>query len=98
MKEYFYNTISECFGNAIYTMYGSVAVVLHCSNDDKAIRYIAYDLPSEVINEFSVEERKKHIKVDKSFDISDVNFNEKMSVLQKINDLVTSFEMEVYSA
>jgi|SRR5690625_2272575 len=98
MKDYFYDTISRCFGTVIYTVYGGKAVALYSDNEDKAIRYIAYDLPSEEINKLSVEERKKHIKVDKTYDISTVNFNEKMSVLEKINELVTSFEMEVYGA
>lgn len=96
VKDYFYNNILKCFDNAIYTRYGAVAVGSAQSEDGKSFRYVAYDIPNDELNQLSSEQQEKHIQIDKTFDISDVNFNNEMSVLQKINDLVTSFEMEVY--
>lgn len=97
-KEYFYHQISKCFDSVIYTAFGSVAVCLFSNDEDTQIFYVAYDIPYNLsFEKMNEEERKNHIKVEKTFDISDVKFNEEMSILQKIHSLVQSFEMEIYS-
>ena len=58
---------------------------------------MAFDINSAELDQLSEEDQKKHIQVDRTFDIKDVNFDEKYSVLKKINDLVKNFEMDIYS-
>ncbi|WP_077622040.1 hypothetical protein [Sediminibacillus massiliensis] len=97
MKDYFYREISKCFDNVIFRKYGSVTVGLLGNDEDTVMQYVAYDIPYSEYREMDAEEQEGHVKIRKTYDISDVDFNNKMSVLQKINELVRSFEMEVYT-
>ncbi len=60
------------------------------------MRYVVYNIPYEDLKELNKEERIEYIKFKKHFDISDVDFDDKVNVLQKISDLVTEFEIENY--
>lgn len=96
MRDYFYENISKCFNNAIYTMFGSVAVELYSDGKDKAIRYVAYDISQNELMKLNEKQQASHVRLEKIYDISDVDFNNKISVLKKINELVSAFEVEVF--
>lgn len=96
MEHYFYESITSCFGNAVFTRYGSVGVALYKNDEDHTIHYIVYDIPHAELDILSETEQKSHIVLTKTYDISDINFDNKMSVLTKINELVTNFEITIY--
>lgn len=97
MKDYFYEEVLKCFDNAVFTRYGSVAIAWEKTEDDTAFRYVAYDISTEDLSKLSDNEKEDHIVVDKTLNIANVDFNDKLSVFEKINELVTSFEVEIYN-
>ena len=91
MRKYLLDNVIKCFSTIIYVRYGSVAVA--SVNDEKQLRLVAYGLPSAEINKLEPKERSQHIIVDEICDISDVDYNDEMSVFRKTHDLVIALEM-----
>ncbi|MCC2250055.1 hypothetical protein JUJ52_08755 [Virgibacillus sp. AGTR] len=98
MKNYFYKTIFRCFSNAVFARYGSVAITLYKDEAKSLIRFVVYDIPKSKLDELPEDKHVNHIQIDNSYSIHDVDFNDDISVSQKIIDLSTAFEIEVYSS
>ncbi|AMM44911.1 hypothetical protein SP15_113 [Bacillus phage SP-15] len=96
MKDYFYDSLARGFGNVIVTRFGSVAINMYGDQKDSAVRLVAYDLNTESLNLLSKEDQRTHIIVDKTFDLSDVNFNVEITVFEKLNKIISSLEQELY--
>lgn len=89
-------TVNRAFDGAVFNRFGGVALNDSLSEDGNTLNIKVYDIGVEQLDGMNEQEQEKHLVVNESYDLSSVDFNDRYSVMDKTNRIVTHFEATVY--
>lgn len=93
-KKYFYEALGRSVSGTVYQKYGAVAVTIGTDKEETVVGITVYDTNQHMLNSMDEKEKKQHIKFEKQYDMSLVDFNHNVTVFRCLADIVQDLEIQ----
>lgn len=93
---YFNDSLQRGISGIAYSNYGPVAIKILPEGKDVAIKI--YDVNGETLRSLSEEDQVKHLVFNKLYNLSALDFNERLTVFMTLEHIISDVEKKIYES
>lgn len=95
-KTYFYEALGRSVSGTVYQKYGGVALTIATNKEETIVGITVYNISQNMLNSIGESDKKEHIKFEKQYDMSPVDFSQKDTVYRCLADIVQDLEIQFF--